>query len=103
MIVVDTSVWSLAFRRQKKDSILLPEVQALAQLIEQDTPPIFMLGIVLQELLSGLKKVPQLLKMQQVVSGFPVMLATEKHHVEAAKLSNACQKTGIATSATDCL
>ncbi len=102
MIVVDTCVWSLAFRRQKKIEILSPEVQALIQLIEQDAP-ICMLGIVLQELLSGLKEETQLMKMQKLVSGFPIILATKKHHVDAAKLSNACRKIGIATSATDCL
>jgi len=102
MIVVDTCVWSLAFRRQKRESLLSPEVQVLTHLIEEDMP-VFMLGIVLQELLSGLKEPSQMLKMQQLVSEFPIILATKKHHIEAAKLSNACRKMGITTSATDCL
>jgi hypothetical protein len=38
MIVVDTCIWSLAFRRQKKESLLSPEVQVLTHLIEEDMP-----------------------------------------------------------------
>jgi predicted nucleic acid-binding protein len=49
------------------------------------------------------KEETQLMKVQKLVSGFPIILTTKKHHVEAAKLSNACRKMGIATSATGCL
>jgi predicted nucleic acid-binding protein len=53
VILVDTSVWSLAFRRRRSDSDEPTEARVLRELIEADEK-IALAGIVLQEVLSGL-------------------------------------------------
>ncbi len=54
MIFVDTSVWSLAFRR-KQDQADIPVINQLKALIEKDEL-LAVPGIVLPELLTGLKR-----------------------------------------------
>jgi predicted nucleic acid-binding protein len=54
MILIDTSVLSLAYRRRIKTSPEPPLVQTFRRLVEEDQP-IAIPGIVLQELLSGVR------------------------------------------------
>ncbi len=102
MIIVDTSVWSLALRRCKPGTEQPGEALTLRRLIEADEH-VAVPGIVLQELLSGIRERSQFQRLKEVLSGFPVMLATEQSHVEAARISNTCRAKGIALSAVDCL
>lgn len=101
MIFVDTCVWSLAFRRSNS-TIIAKEVTQLQTLIIQDVP-LAVAGIVLQELLSGLREETQFKRLQKLLTHFPIILATETHHILAADIANNCRKNGITTSATDCL
>jgi predicted nucleic acid-binding protein len=71
-------------------------------LIEADEQ-IALPGIVLQEILSGIRERAQFERLEEVLAGFPVILATQKTHVEAAQISNRCRSKGIAISAVDCL
>lgn len=66
-----------------------------------DNEPLAIPGIVLQEFLSGLKA--QFQKLKKLANSFPIILATQQHHLEAAKIANICRRHGVATSATDCL
>lgn len=102
MILVDTSVWSLAFRRRKIEASEPSEAQALRELIEADEE-IALPGIVLQELLSGMREKAQFERLEEILAGFPLILATRESHIEAARIANACRSKGIATSAVDCL
>jgi predicted nucleic acid-binding protein len=54
-------------------------------------------------LLSGLREQNQFQQLQQMVASFPIILATQSHHLEAANLANICRHAGVTTSATDCL
>ena len=101
MIFVDTCVWSLAFRRSNS-KLIAKEVVLLQELLAQDVP-LAVVGIVLQELLSGLKEEAQFKRLQNLLADFPVILANEAHHVLAAQIANSCRQNGVATSATDCL
>ena len=101
MIFVDTSVWSLAFRRSNS-AIPIQEVLQLHELISQDAP-LAVAGIVMQELLSGLREEAQFKRLHGLLASFPLVLASQAHHVLAAQIANRCRQGGIATSATDCL
>ena len=101
MVFVDTSVWSLAFRRSKS-LVIVKEVQLLNRLILEDVP-IIVVGIVMQKLLSGLRETAQFKRLQNLLANFPVVLTTQSHHVLAAEIVNSCRCKGVATSATDCL
>lgn len=60
-------------------------------------------GIVLQELLSGIRTDDQFERLQAVVQGFPVLTAGRDHHVFAARISNACRLAGVSATTIDCL
>jgi hypothetical protein len=60
-------------------------------------------GIVLQELLSGVRTADEFQRLHRLMEGFPVVLATREHHVNAAKITNSCHRAGIAASTVDCL
>ena len=102
MILVDTSVLSFAFRRRTKSSAEAPQVRILRRLVAEDRP-VVVPGVVLQELLSGVKTSEEFERLQGLMDGFPLLLATREHHTAAAKISNACRQVGIAASTIDCL
>ncbi len=102
MIVLDTSVLSLAFRRRRRGAGDPPTVAALRKLIADDVP-LAVPGIVLQELLSGVRDREQFRRLRASRAGFPVILAQEAHHVRAARINNACRSHGVVCSAIDAL
>jgi predicted nucleic acid-binding protein len=102
LIVVDTSVWSIAFRRRARPGGE-PKVVSLLRRMIQDDQPLAVTGIVFQELLTGVRDVSQGKKLHRILDGFPLLLATKDHHVEAAKISTACRKGGVAAATVDCL
>jgi predicted nucleic acid-binding protein len=102
VIIADSSVLSLAFRRRIK---IHPEpelVHILRRLIEQDQP-VAVPGIVLQELLSGVRTETEYQRLKNLMEGFPLILAIQEHHLEAARIANICRRAGISVSAVDCL
>jgi predicted nucleic acid-binding protein len=101
MIFVDTCVWSLAFRRSHSEFVA-KEVMQLQELLIQDVP-LAVAGIVLQELLSGLREEAQFKRLENLLADFPLILATQAHHILAAEIANVCRRKGVASSATDCL
>lgn len=100
MIVVDTSVWSRAWRRAPAETG--PAARLIAGLVLENTP-LGTPGIVLQELLSGVRTEGDLQRLEALLSPFPTLLARREHHVLAARLFNTCRSKGIATTATDLL
>jgi len=66
-VVVDTSVWSLAFRRNTADPTR--EVQFLKDLIQDGR--VILLGLVRQELLSGIRHTAQFDRLKQLLRAFP--------------------------------
>jgi predicted nucleic acid-binding protein len=102
LILIDTSVLSLAFRRRENPYPEPPHVKVLRDLIEKDAP-IAIPGIVLQELLSGVRAETEFHRLQTLTEGFPLILATREHHVNAAKIANQCRSSGVSVSTVDCL
>ncbi len=102
MIVLDTSVLSLAFRRRRRGHAEPAVAAQLRELIEHDYP-LGVPGIVYQELLSGVRDPQQFARLQTALDGFVFILATLEHHALAARMANECRRNGIATSTGDCL
>ena len=102
MIPVDTSILSLAFRRRVKTTAEPPFVQRFRRLVEEDQP-VAVPGIVMQELLSGVRTANEFGRLEDLMEGFPLILAAREHHVAAARIANACRQAGITASTVDCL
>lgn len=99
-LFVDTSVWSLALRRNGASSA--PEGAALIQAIENGEP-LLTTGLVLQELLqgfSGPKARPLILER---FAALPLLTPDRQDHVNAADLRNLCRRRGVQVSTIDAL
>ena len=102
-ILVDTSVWSLAIRRKKEK--LNPNEQSLVieltELIREGRTRV--IGLVRQELLSGIKTFEQYENLKLYLRAFPDERIDTRDHEEAAKASNRCRAKGIVVSIVDIL
>jgi predicted nucleic acid-binding protein len=101
--LVDTSVWSLALRRkpQHLNSAEQTVVGELTQLIKEGRARI--IGVVRQELLSGIRSTPQYEKLRTNLRAFPDETVQTADHESAAKASNDCRSNGIIVSLVDVL
>jgi predicted nucleic acid-binding protein len=102
-VLVDTSVWFLALRRRAKNLSAAERslVQELEELIREGR--VRLLGLVRQELLSGIKTAGQFEKLSESLRAFPDELIDTADYESAAKASNDCRARGIAVSAVDIL
>jgi predicted nucleic acid-binding protein len=103
MILVDTSIWSLALRRRK--TALSPEDQwienELAELIRTERAQL--IGPVRQELLSGIRGDALFRRLCYRLRGFPDPAITVEDYELAAEYYNRCRASGLVGSATDLL
>jgi hypothetical protein len=102
-VLVDTSVWSLAFRRKLVDlnSTEQSLVHELRDLIQQGRAQL--LGPVRQEVLSGIRNSDQFEKLRSVLRPFRDEPLDLEDYEMAAMASNRCRAQGIAMSAVDAL
>lgn len=98
-VVVDTSVWSLALRRQR--SVRSPEVEELVELIREGRATL--LGPVRQELLSGVPIPEQYRTLRNYLRAFPDVELESEDYEEAAAFFNRCRSKGVQGSNTDFL
>ena len=101
--LVDTSVWSLALRRQPKDLTAAEQsmVRELADLTREGRVRI--IGLIRQELLSGIRTAAQYEKLRAALRAFPDEPIDSPDFEAAAGASNACRARGIAASVVDAL
>ena len=99
-LFVDTSVWSLAFRRDAPDSSA--EVLALRQALEGDDT-IVTTGVILQELLQGFLGPRARKDIIERFSALPLLVPDRQNHIEAAKLRNKCRRAGVQIGTIDAL
>lgn len=102
MILLDTSVLSLAFRRRRVGEAEPQVAVTLRRLVAEDAS-MGVPGIVLQELLSGVRGDTEFARLKAIMDGFPLVLAKSADHVAAARIANACARKGVPTSTVDCL
>jgi len=98
-VIVDTSVWSLALRRDKQDSPA--PVQELRHIIHGHR--VQMIGPIRQEILSGIRSESQFKKLRKHLESFPDLPILTEDYVTAAQFFNHCLSKGIQGSNTDFL
>jgi len=101
--LVDTSIWSLALRRKTRN-LSSPEkilVTELVELVKEGRARI--LGVIRQELLSGIKTPDQYEKLRTTLRSFPDEVLETSDYEFAAKSRNACRAKGIAVSVVDAM
>lgn len=103
MLLVDTPVWSLAFRRRSTD--LNPRERAVRSLLEKAMSEgrVALLGAIRQELLTGIREERQFIRLRNALRAFPDVPLSAEDYEEAAHLSNVCRRAGIAGSPVDFL
>jgi len=98
-VLVDTSVWSLALRRNAPADG--PELAELIELIREVR--VQMIGPIRQELLCGIRSQAQFRKLREHLRAFPDLELTTRDYEAAAEFFNLCRGKGIQGSNTDFL
>ena len=91
-LFVDTSVWSLALRRDAPRRT--PEVETLAEQLTSGGP-VFTTGLVLQELLQGFAGPKARTVIIQRFAALPFLVPDRSDHVRAAVLRNSFRQKGV--------
>ncbi len=99
-LFVDTSVWSLALRRDALPAD--PRVSELAHALESGTY-VFTTGLVLQELLQGFAGARDRRQIVQRFAALPFLVPDRSDHVDAAGLRNDCRRSGLQIGTIDAL
>ncbi|MEZ2319663.1 MAG: PIN domain-containing protein [Microcoleus sp.] len=99
-VLVDSSVWSLALRRNTtNDAIAI--VKVLRDLIGDGR--VVLLGAIRQEVLSGVRYKEQFTRLQEYLRAFPDLELTTEDYELAAEFFNTCRSNGVQGSNTDFL
>jgi predicted nucleic acid-binding protein len=99
-LLVDTSVWSLALRRDASASE--PEVQALKDAL-QGTDIVVTTGLILQELLQGFAGPKAGAQIVERFAAVPMLQPNRDDHIAAAALRNTCRRAGVQVGTIDAL
>jgi predicted nucleic acid-binding protein len=99
-LFVDTSVWSLALRRDAPEAV--PQVTALAEALSAGET-ILMTGLVLQELLQGFAGPKARAQILERFSPVPLVVPDRDDHIQAAALRNTCRRAGVQVGTIDAL
>ena len=99
-LFVDTSVWSLAFRRD--GDMNCPEVVRLRQALNNGEL-LVTTGLIVQELLQGFSGPRQRDIILSHFSAIPLIWPSLLDHVAAADLRNLCRRKGIQCGTIDAL
>ena len=99
-LFVDTSVWSLAMRRDNPPAE--PHVQALARALKGDDL-VFTTGLVLQELLQGFRGPRNNEAIVQRFAALPLLVPNRADHIAAAALRNEGRSRGLQIGTIDAL
>ena len=99
-LFVDTSVWSLAFRRDAP--VLANEPRELVRAIEAGEE-LVTTGLVLQELLQGFSGPRNRTQILDRFAALPLLVPDRLDHVDAAELKNKCRRAGIQVGTIDAL
>ncbi len=99
-ILVDTSVWSLAFRRDMDSTHA--EVKALRHALEGGDA-IVVTGLILQELLQGFAGPRARKDIIDRFAALPLLTPDRQDHIDAAELRNRCRRAGVQIGTIDAL
>ncbi|MDI6745267.1 MAG: PIN domain-containing protein [Thermodesulfovibrionales bacterium] len=99
-VIVDTSIWSLVLRRHSP--VQNPETEILRKMIENGEN-IFLVGVILQEILQGVKERHDFIRLKERLDAFPMLEIEREHYVKAAELKNHLINNGVQISTVDAL
>ena len=99
-LFVDTSVWSLALRRDTAPEG--PEVQRLREALGGGES-IYTTGIVLQELLQGFRGPRAKTRIVERFGALAMIAPVRDDYIDAAELRNECRRHGIQIGTIDAL
>ena len=99
-VLVDSSVWSLALRRNTTNDAL-SIVNVLRDLIADGR--VVLLGAIRQEVLSGIRYKEQFARLREYLRAFPDLELTTEDYELAAEFFNTCRSNGVQGSNTDFL
>ena len=99
-LFVDTSVWSLALRRDLPQRT--PEVDKLTEQLTSGGP-VFTTGLVLQELLQGFTGPKARTAIIERFTALPFLVPDRSDHIKAAELRNKCRPKGVQVGTIDAL
>ena len=99
-ILVDTSVWSLALRRDSP-----PDCKAVSRLKAalKDGENVFTTGLILQELLQGFKGPKARRRIIEDFAPLPLIIPERRDHIDAAGLGVKLRQKGIQAGTIDVL
>lgn len=101
MILLDTSLLALAYEKRSVATDPRP-VAALRRMICENIA-LAIPGIVWQELLSAVRSERQFSQLRAHLAAFPILLAGQKHHAEAARIVQCCSAKRIECSSVAAL
>ena len=99
-LFVDTSVWSLAFRRDALSPSA--EVTAVRQALEGGES-LVTTGLILQELLQGFAGPRARKDIIERFAALPLLNPDRQDHIDAADLRNRCRRAGLQMGTIDAL
>lgn len=99
-LLVDTSVWSLALRRDVE--VDEPAVQALEDALA-GADIVVTTGLVLQELLQGFAGAKASEQIVERFSALALLQPDREDHIAAASLRNSCRRAGVQLGTVDAL
>lgn len=99
-LLVDTSVWSLALRRDGETATA--EVLALRDAL-LGADQVFTTGLVLQELLQGFAGPKARTQIVERFASLGFIQPDREDHLEAAEIRNACRRRGVQIGTIDAL
>ncbi|WP_152363424.1 type II toxin-antitoxin system VapC family toxin [Microlunatus speluncae] len=99
-VLVDTSVWSLALRRDAPAQVA--EVEALRSLLA-GSDLVLTTGIIVQELLQGILPGKTRATIVERFAGLSLIQPELADHIAAAELRNTCRHAGVQLGTVDAL
>ena len=98
--IIDTSVWSEALRRKKKT---INSSDTIVRKIIENDDEIVILGIILQEILTGITDDKLFREIRNILDDFLYLEITKNDYIYASELNNKCRSKGITAGSIDFL
>jgi predicted nucleic acid-binding protein len=96
-VLVDTSVWTIALRRDRPPASR--EIETLRAAVERGE--VCLLGVILQEVLQGFPSPDRARRLPERLSAFPLLSLHRGDYVYAAEIRNRCRFKGVTISTVD--
>lgn len=100
-VLADTSAWSLLFRRNPGTG--RSPVAALFREFLEDGVPVFLTGVICQELLTGFRSELRRAELIEKLAPFELLRPRRETHSQAARLADKCLRKGVTPSTVDVL